>query len=165
MKSLDTKKLKELLVKCWMTHDGLWFYHCLQECGIEKTSRINQAAARAIGSIEAKRIKRALGFEKVDSFEELKELVREGFEVVRGDFMKFTHDFSSHNVLHITTNRCFAYEGIKKMGAIDGYDCGIFVRMAGWFDGLEIQYEVSPPIQGCMLHAEGNCHRDFKFFF
>ena len=165
MKSLDKKELKELLVKCWMTHDGLWFYHCLQECGIEKTSRINQAAARAIGVIEAKRIKKALGLEKVDSFEKLVELVREGFDIVRGDFMQFEHDFSSHNMMHITTKRCFAYEGITKMGAIDGYDCGIFARMAGWLDGLDIQYEVSPPIKGCMLHSKGDCYRDFMFFF
>jgi len=165
MKSLDTKELKELLVKCWMTHDGLWFYHCLQECGIEKTSTINQAAARAIGNIEAKRIARAVGFDKVSSFEELKRLVKEGFAIVRGDFMHFTHDFSTNNVMHIETNRCFAYEGITKMGAIDGYDCGIFARMAGWLDGLEIPYEVSPPIRGCLLHTEGRCYRDFTFFF
>lgn len=165
MRTLDKKELKELLVKCWMTHDGLWFYHCLQECGIEKTSKINQAAARAIGSIEAKRIKKALGIETVESFEGLRELVQEGFDIVRGDFMDFSHDFSTHNKMHIKTNRCFAYEGITKIGGIDGYDCGIFARMAGWFDGLEIEYEVAPPIEGCMMHTQNNCDRDFKFFF
>ncbi len=165
MKSLDKKELKELLVKCWMTHDGLWFYHCLQECGIEKTSRINQAAARAIGGIEAKRITRTLDIDKIESFQELRKLVEEGFEIVRGDFMDFTHDFSSHNKMHIKTNRCFAYEGITRIGGIDGYDCGIFARMAGWLDGLGIEYEVDPPIEGCMMHALGKCYRDFKFFF
>lgn len=164
MRSLDKKELKKLLVRCWMTHDGLWFYHCLQECGAEKTSRINQAAARAIGAAEAKRITRALGIERIETFEELKELIDEGFDVVRGDFMDFTFDLGTENILHIETNRCFAYEGIKKMGAIDGYDCGIFARMAGWFDGLAIEYEVDPQIEGCLLHTNGSCFRDFKFF-
>ena len=165
MKSLGKKQLKELIVKCWMSHDGLWFYHSLQESGIEKTSRINQAAARSIGAVEAKRIVRALDIEKVDTFEKLKEVIDDGFDVVRGGFMDFDFDCSTKNVMHITANRCFAYEGIKKMGAIDGYDCGIFARVAGWFDGLEIKYEVSPQIEGCMMHAEGKCSRDFRFFF
>ena len=33
---LDKNQLKEILVKCWMTHDGAWFYNCYNELGIEK---------------------------------------------------------------------------------------------------------------------------------
>ncbi|RJP22888.1 MAG: hypothetical protein C4520_07640 [Candidatus Abyssobacteria bacterium SURF_5] len=167
MKTLDRKELKELLVKCWMTNDGLWFYHSVQEVGIEKTSRINQAAARAIGAIEAKRIARALGVQRIDTFGDLRELMQSGFDVIRGDFMGFSYDWSKENRLHVKTNRCFAYEGIKKIGedAIGGYDCGIFARVSGWFDGLGIRYEVDPPLKGCMLHREGSCHRDFTFSF
>jgi|WetSurMetagenome_2_1015567.scaffolds.fasta_scaffold106307_2 hypothetical protein len=33
---LEGRALKKLLIKCRMTHDAMWFYHCLQECGIEK---------------------------------------------------------------------------------------------------------------------------------
>ncbi|UCD57353.1 MAG: hypothetical protein JSV16_16355 [Candidatus Hydrogenedentota bacterium] len=164
MRSLDKNELKELLVKCWMTHDGLWFYHCLQECGIEKTSKINQAAARAVGAAEMRRITKALGMEKVETFEDLKKLIEEGFWVVKGDFMRFDYSFPSNDVMHFETRQCFAYEGIKRMGAIGGYDCGIFARVAGWFDGLGIQYEITPPLEGCMMHTEGKCFRDFRFF-
>ena len=165
MKTLEKKEMKELLVRCWMTHDGLWFYHSLQESGIESTSRINQAAARAIGAVEARRITRALGVEKVSTFQDLVELMQSGFEVIRGDFMDFVYDWIPEDRLHVRTNRCFAYEGIKKLGAIDGYDCGIFARIAGWFDGLNIHCEIDPPLKGCMLHREGFCHRDFTFDF
>jgi hypothetical protein len=165
MKALGKNELKELLVKCWMTHDGLWFYHSLQECGIEKTSRINQAAARAIGTVEARRIMRALGIESIENFEGLKQFIDDGFSLVRGDFMEFVLDSSTENVLHIDAKRCFAFEGISKMGAIDGYDCGIYARMAGWFDAMGMSYEVDPPAQGCMMHEEGRCYRDFRFSF
>lgn len=165
MRTLERKELKELLVRCWMTHDGLWFYHALQECGIEKTSKINQAAARAIGAVEARRIARALGVEKVAGFGDLRELMQSGFEVIKGDFMKFTYDWSVENRLHVQTDRCFAYEGITKMGAIDGYDCGIFARVSGWFDGLGIACEVTPPLKGCLLHTGQRCYRDFTFTF
>lgn len=39
MKSLETEELKQLLLKCWMTHDAMWFRHCVEVCGIEKTNR------------------------------------------------------------------------------------------------------------------------------
>lgn len=165
METLEKKELKELLVKCWMTHDGLWFYHCLQECGVEKTTKINQAAARAIDAVEVKRIARVLGIEKIETFEALIELIHDGLDVVRADFMDFTFEVTAKKVPHITADRCFAYEGIKKMGAIEGYDCGIYARMAGWLAGLGIQYEIDPPLTGCLMHAKGQCHRDFKFNF
>ena len=49
---LEKKELKELLVKCWMTHDAMWFTHCLQECGIDKTSKINREAVKAVAAVE-----------------------------------------------------------------------------------------------------------------
>ena len=55
---LEKKELKDLLVKCWMTHDAMWFYHCLQECGIEKTNRINRAAVKAVAAVEIRRLRK-----------------------------------------------------------------------------------------------------------
>ena len=52
MKTLKKNELKEILIKNWMTHDAMWFYHCLQECGIERTNKINKAAVRAMAMIE-----------------------------------------------------------------------------------------------------------------
>jgi len=37
---LEKDELKELLIKCWMSHDGMWFYHCLQKFGIEQANEI-----------------------------------------------------------------------------------------------------------------------------
>ena len=39
---LDKKQLKELLVKCWMTHDGSWFYNCARELGIDAANKLNK---------------------------------------------------------------------------------------------------------------------------
>ena len=41
-KDIQQKEIVDLLNKCWMTHDGMWFFHCLQENGIEITNRINK---------------------------------------------------------------------------------------------------------------------------
>ena len=55
MQPVENDELKELLVKGWMTHDAMWFYHSLQEFGIEKTNKINKAAIRDMSAIEIKR--------------------------------------------------------------------------------------------------------------
>ncbi|MBI4830262.1 MAG: hypothetical protein HY801_01635 [Candidatus Lindowbacteria bacterium] len=68
----------------------------------------------------------------------------------------------AENVARIKANRCFAYEGVRKMGAIEGYDCGIFARMAGWLDGLGIEHEVVPPLKGCLMLTRGECQREFR---
>jgi len=39
-------ELTDLLNRCWMTHDGMWFYHCFQEFGIEKANYLNKAAIK-----------------------------------------------------------------------------------------------------------------------
>jgi arginase family enzyme len=68
---LDKNQLKELLNKGWMTHDAMWFYNCLEECGIEKTNKINQGAIRSLGPIEIKRYQKALGFNRIESHDDL----------------------------------------------------------------------------------------------
>lgn len=165
MTSLDKRELKELLVKCWMTHDGMWFYHCLQECGIDKTNKINKAAVRSMAMIEIKRIKKALDVEEVETFEQFKEFMQGVYETVKVDFINFTHEAPSENLYHVVMEQCFAYDGIKRIGAIDKYQCGIFDRIEGWFDGMGFKYSVTPQIEGCMMHTDGKCFRDFKFNF
>ena len=63
--SLSKNELKEILNKNWMTHDAMWFYNCLKECGIEKTNKINKAAIRDMAAIEIKRIQKAVGADRL----------------------------------------------------------------------------------------------------
>ncbi|MEJ2716865.1 MAG: DUF6125 family protein [Deltaproteobacteria bacterium] len=163
MRTLERDELKELLSKCWLTHDGMWFYHCMQECGIEKVNKVNSAAARSVGLVEVKRIQKALGVGEIETFDQLKEFLEGFWDVLIADFVQFRRTFPAHNRLHIEMDDCFAYNGIQRMGAIDRYDCGIFARTAAWFDGLGIAYSVTPEIKGCMYHTEGRCFRDFTF--
>jgi hypothetical protein len=165
MKTLKKNELKEILIKNWMTHDAMWFYHCLQECGIEKTNKINKAAVRAMGMIEMKRIQKAVGIDKVETFEGFKSLIEAAWDIGKGDFMKASFRLPARNVLRGDFENCFAYEGIKQLGAIEQYQCGIFERIYGWFDGMGIKYSVSPQVEGCMMHTDGKCFREFTFNF
>jgi hypothetical protein len=165
MKTLEESELKEILIRNWMTHDAMWFYHCLQECGIEKTNKMNKAAVRAMGMIEIKRIQKALGMDKVETFEDFKLLSDATWSIVKGEFMKFSYSYPARNTLRGDFENCFAYEGIRQLGAIEQYQCGILERIYGWFDGMGIRYSVSPHVEGCMMHTDGNCFREFTFNF
>ncbi len=77
LNKLDKKELKDLLSKCWLSHDGIWFYHCIQEFGVKKANKMNKAAIKSLAPIEIKRIMKALGVEKVETFEEMREFIFE----------------------------------------------------------------------------------------
>jgi len=162
---LEKKELKELLNKCWMTHDAMWFYNCLLECGIEKTNKINRAAVRGVAGTEIKRIKKALGVEKLETFGEFWAFFQIVMAILTGDFMKYSFEYPGMNRIRGTWYQCFAHEGIAALGVIDRYECGIMARVEGWFDTLGIRYEVEPKVTGCMMHTEGRCYRDYTFFF
>jgi len=149
-----------------MTHDGMWFYHCLQEFGIEKTNRINKAAIRAMSAIEIKRIQKAVGAGELETFDEFKRFFETTVQIVKGEFMEFTYSMPAKNKIHSEwRGSCFAYEGVKALGVIDRYECGIMLRIETWLDTLGIKYEVEPKVTGCMMHTDGRCFRDYKFFF
>ena len=68
IKNISQKETVDLLNKCWMTHDGMWFFHCLQEFGIDAANKINKSAIKSLASIEIQRIKNTLGIDKsIDS--------------------------------------------------------------------------------------------------
>ncbi|PIP38340.1 MAG: hypothetical protein COX19_13185 [Desulfobacterales bacterium CG23_combo_of_CG06-09_8_20_14_all_51_8] len=68
---LNKKELSEFMGKCWMTHDGMWFYNCVLELGTEKANQLNKAAISSLAAIEVKRFPKALGMDehKTDRYE------------------------------------------------------------------------------------------------
>ncbi len=165
MDRISREQLKEILNKNWMTHDGMWFYHCMKECGMEKANKVNKAAVKSMALIEVKRLAALLQMESASSFDEFKAFIDGAYEVVKADFMKFDYSFDAKSIFRMDMKQCFAYEGMKRIGAIQDYECGIFERVEGWFEGLGIRYEVSPRVNGCMMHSEGHCHREYRIDF
>lgn len=86
VRKVAQKEIVDLLNKCWMTHDGMWFFHCLQEFGIEATNKINKAAIKSLSSIETKRIKKALGIEnKIETYNDFKVFFKEASKIMIPD--------------------------------------------------------------------------------
>lgn len=163
------KEVVELLNKCWMTHDGMWFYHCCQELGIQTANKINQSAIRSLAPIEVGRIRAFLGVEKgeINTFEAFKDFFVGASELFIPDFMNGKMSFPSENVLHweFKPRECFAYKGMQRIGVIDEYECGVIYRVACWIDSLGIKYDVKPKIKKCLMLEDTNCSGDFTFSF
>jgi len=165
---LGREELIDLLNRCWMTHDGMWFYHCLKEFGMEKANRLNKAAIKSLAPMEIDRMKKALRIEKnIESFEELKDFFMRVAPLFIPPFMNASMTFPRPNVLHwnFESNNCFAFKGIKRIGAIDQYECGVIYRLACWFDSLGLKYHCTPPVKSCLMLQGGNCSGDFEFIF
>jgi hypothetical protein len=163
MGTVKPEEVKELIIKCWMTHDGMWFMNCVQECGIEKANKVNKAAIRSLAPIEVKRVQKACGLENIQTFQELLQFLDAAQETVIGDFMGFGYHVPSENALHFGIESCFAHDGMKRIGVSETYECGIFTRIEAWFETLGIAYTVTPEVTGCMMVTEGRCFRDYSF--
>ena len=159
---LNKQELKELLLKCWMSHDGAWFYNAYKEYGIEVANKLNKGAIKNLSILEMQRIQKALGMEKkrIKTFEELKEFIDSGFSILKGDFMKFDYNFSEPNKLHWEMDTCFAFEGMKMIGVKQGYECGVIFRVLCWLDALGLKYKLKPDIKDCLLYSQGKCYGD-----
>ena len=170
LNKVEKSEIRDLLGKGWLTHDGMWFYHTYQELGVEKANKLNKAAIRSLAPIEIKRVKKALGIggKKIGAFEELKDFMLEALEVILPNsvFEKFRFRASSKDLLHWEWERgeCFAYKGMKQIGIIDGYRCGVMYRIECWLEALGIKYSIDPKIDKCIMHASGACSGDIKVF-
>ena len=82
------------------------------------------------------------------------------------DFMNVSFNFPEKNRMTWVFNqgKCFAYEGIKKLGAIDQYECGVLYRIRCWLEGLEIENKFDPEIDQCNMHVNGHCAGEICLF-
>ena len=167
--SLSKKELNELVGKCWITHDGMWFYQCLKEFGIEKTNKLNLEAIRGMVPFELQRFKAAMGIEKqhMESFEELIHFFSNAIELLIPDFMNVTWSFSEENIIRWSFNdkKCFAYKGINRLGVLDKYECGPMTRVRCWLEHLGVEYTVKPDITLCVMNEQDNCSGEFHLSF
>jgi len=169
VETMTRDEIIELLNRSWMTHDGMWFYHCFRECGIETANRLNKAAIRSLAPMEMSRMKAALGFtgDRIATFDEFRSFFTEAGRLCIPPFMNGRMDTSRENVLHweFAPNNCFAYKGMKRIGALDGYECGVIYRVKCWLDALGLRYTATPEITSCRMLSGDTCSGDFVFEF
>ena len=146
----------------------MWFFHCLQAYGIEKTNKINKSAIKSLASIEIARVKKTLDCEEPDkNFDEFKSFFREVSKLMIPNFMKVAFTYPKKDIMawEFIQGKCFAYTGIKRIGAIENYECGVLYRIKCWLDELGIKHRFTPEIGKCHMHSGGKCSGEIQLFF
>ena len=169
LEDLTRAELIDLENSCWMTHDGMWFYSCLKELGIETTNRLNKSAIRTLAPFEVERTKKAIAFgnDKLENFEDFKAYFTMAKALFIPPFMNATMSFPRQNVLHwsFEPNSCFAFKGMRRLGVIDKYECGVIFRIECWLDHFGVGHTTTPKIDQCLMHASGECEGDIELYF
>ncbi|MBP1711399.1 MAG: hypothetical protein H6Q49_1601 [Deltaproteobacteria bacterium] len=172
MKSLSEITKEELIGlenRCWMTHDGMWFFSCLSNFGIEQANKLNKSAIKGLAPFEIDRTKKTIGYqkEKMESFQEFKDYFTMAKILFIPPFMNATMSFPEENVLHweFAPGQCFAYKGMKRIGAIDQYECGVIYRIECWLDCLGIKHKIVPKIDKCLMHTTRKCSGEIELDF
>ncbi|WDP92715.1 MAG: hypothetical protein HUN04_24535 [Desulfobacter sp.] len=165
--NITQKETVDLLNKCWMTHDGMWFFHCLQEFGIEVANKLNKSAIKSLSSIEIKRVRNTLDcIQPIEDYDEFKSFFDEAAQLMIPEFMnvRFTYPEQNKMAWEFNQNKCFAYAGIKRLGVIERYDCGVLYRIKCWLDALGITHRFIPGIGKCHMHVNGSCSGEIQLF-
>lgn len=155
--TLSGAEREALLIKCWMSHDARWFMAAASEYGMDVANRLNQIAAREVGKAEARRATRALQLPPVTSLNDymLAQEVLIGllgphlldYEVVKLD----------DHALQVRVRRCFANENAVRAGIAAQLECGVWARVTGWLEALDLDYELSPALGKCLIAQGREC--------
>jgi hypothetical protein len=166
---VDKEGLHDLLSKGWLTHDGTWFFSAANEFGLETANRLNKAAIRALAPLEMQRCRKLL-LEEGEELAGVPETVRFMLESLitimpTSVSSRFRLTYPAPNAFRWEWEKgeCFAYKGLRQLGFLEDYQCGVIYRIECWLDALGIPYEVLPPTGPCIMHTRGECSGEFRF--
>ena len=163
---LEKTRIIDLLNRCWMTHDGMWFLNSFRTLGIEQANKLNQAAIRSLAPLEIAWIRKFLGRKApIRDFQDFKDFFVPASKLVIPDFMGAAMDLSRENVIHWEFINCFAYRGMKRIGAVEGYECGVIYRVECWLEALGLDFKTAPRPKNCLMHLQGSCSGNIELVF
>jgi hypothetical protein len=164
-KKMNPDQVKDYLLTNWMTHDALWYREAASRFGMSEASPMNLRVCRSLGRIEFKRLLKATGSNLPKDMAHLKVLYEEALRILVPPFIEMDVDFQSDDAILFKTGTCFAHKGMTEAGLIDEYECGIFERIKGWFDAMEVDYRLSQDLSRCLKYLEQQCHVMVAFHF
>jgi len=164
---IEKERLRDLLGKGWLSHDGMWFLAVLNELGIEAANRLNRSAIESLAPVELRRYLKEFGgdagtvvttdgvytFMKDALDVVLPSSVRSGFGITMTGKDRIGWEWKGHS--------CFAYQGMKMLGVESEYQCGVIYRIECWLKVMGIHYTVSPEIDRCLIPLQDACRGEF----
>ena len=158
---LDAKTREDMVRRAWYAHDARWFAAVAAEYGMEAANRLNRAAVRAVGQIEAGRLARALGKQRAENVEEFLEFLKSGLDLyVAPPLMDMDIRKIDERSYEVTVNDCFVHTNIAKAGITDTYECAVWDRVQGYHEALGQSLEDGQLAGAICVRARGQeCRR------
>jgi len=158
---LDPQAREDMVRRAWYAHDARWFSAVAAEFGIETANRLNRAAVRAVGQVEAGRLARALGTPRTPSVEEFLDFLQRGLDLyVAPPLMDMTVRPVDERSYEVTVNGCFVHTNITKAGIADRYECAVWDRVQGYHEALGQSLEEGQLPPATCVRAQGlECRR------
>jgi len=162
---LDPIQLRNILIKNWMTHDALWYSEVAANYGMAAASPMNLRVCRKLGQIEFKRLMKMLEAVGPTDMQTYRELFEFGWAVFVPEFMSFKIDYPDQYCQRFHISDCFAHRGMEQAGVLPEYECGIFERIEGWFDAMDLYYTRKPDLSRCLKFKGQECIITVEFSF
>jgi Family of unknown function (DUF6125) len=162
---ISRDQLKDILLRNWLTHDALWYGEVAAKFGMAEASPMNLRVCRKLGRIEFKRLMNAVQAAPPKNFKEYRELFEQGAEVFVPEFITMQIDYPGGSLQGFHVSECFAHQGMKKLGVLPEYECGIFERIEGWFDAMGLRYTRTPDLSRCLKFKGEECRITVQFHF
>jgi hypothetical protein len=148
--ALSDEQEKELLRKCWYTHDARWFMSVAQEFGLEAANKLNKRVCRALGEAEMRRLVKALGIAPPTNVQELVRVVERAFRLFTPPpLMELEVRVVDDRSYGAWMKRCFIHDNVVKAGIGASYVCAAFDRIQGWHEALGVPLAEEPPTLRC----------------
>lgn len=159
-KSVERDALHDMLMRCWYTHDAMWLANARELLGMETANKLNLGAINSMAPLEVQRVRKFLGLADIRSLADVRYFLTETLHLFGTEAMDFDWDWSSDNrQVTVSVRRCFAFEGISRLGAIAEYQCGIFERILAWLTVLGVEFDILPTDKRCLMHHDGKCRK------
>jgi hypothetical protein len=148
--ALSDEQEKELLRKCWYTHDARWFMSVAQEFGLDAANRLNKRTCRALGEAEMRRFIKALGIAPPTNMQELVQVVEAAFRLFTPPpLMELEARVVGERSWEGWMKRCFIHDNVLKAGIGASYVCAAIDRIQGWHEALGMPLAEEPPALRC----------------
>ena len=141
MEWIEIDRIGKNLQRLWWLHDGLWFHEVARRFGFEAANELNHAvvktvAKRAMRLAIGGRPRGPLTIEEVaDYFERAAELMW------APSMMRWDGQIVDEQTMEVRVTDCYAVNGLRRTGGLEGYRCACLAVRRGWFEALGIEAE------------------------
>lgn len=147
---------ERILRKNWWSHDGRWFLFTAREVGFEVANKLNMLVNKSMGKAEMKRLLAALNMDETTAADNFFEIIETVSDLYCKDVFVidgFTKERDDRWVFRIKDAPC--YQGTKKAGIIDSYQCACWKRFEGWVEACGLKADIS--IRKSLVKGDDEC--------